>query len=335
MTSPSGVPELVGDRQGWIRDGNRFLVALQLRGLSPRTLRAYAFDLVGFFRWLATDQKELRRLRQADLLGFVAAQRQAGAAPSSINRRLTVSRLLYRFCTGQEMKAGPGVSLPGRHYRGRHRDRILGLQSIGLSRPARLRVKAPRRIVEPLTRDQVLAFLRSLRRYRDIAIVHLMLLCGLRSCEVLRLRVSDVGGEEGRLRVRGKGDKERVLPLPAIVHQSLSDYLRFERPLRCSTSQLFVVLQGARRAWPMTAAGLRSLFRQRRRAPFVASANPHRFRHTFGADMARAGVRLPILQQMMGHADGTTTLRYIQLSMTDVANEYARAIEQIRQRYAT
>jgi site-specific recombinase XerD len=335
MTSTSDMPELVGSRRAWLRDGNGFLGALEARGLSPRTLRAYAFDLVKLFRWLSGARKELRTLRQSDLLGFVAAQRQTGAAASSINRRLTVSRLFYRFCTGREMEVGPGVSMPGRHYRGRGRDRVLGLQPIGPSRHARLRVKTPRRVVEPLTRDQVLVFLRSLQRYRDIAIVHLMLLGGLRSCEVLSLRLSDLGIEEGRLRVRGKGDKERILPLPALVLRSLSDYLRFERPVRCSTAQLFVVLQGPRRARPMTAAGLRSLFRQRRREAFVASANPHRFRHTFGADMARAGVRLPILQRMMGHADGATTLRYIQLSMTDVADEYARAIELIRKRYAT
>jgi integrase/recombinase XerC len=83
----------------------------------------------------------------------------------------------------------------------------------------------------------------------------------------------------------------------------------------------------------MTAEGLRSLFRPRRRHRKLAQANPHRFRHTFGTDMARAGVRLPILQKMMGHADGATTLQYINLSMNDVAGEYRRASEAIRRRY--
>lgn len=83
----------------------------------------------------------------------------------------------------------------------------------------------------------------------------------------------------------------------------------------------------------MTAAGLRSLFRHRRLDPELLRANPHRFRHTFGADMARAGVRLPVLQKMMGHADSVTTLRYIQLSMADIAAEYERAVRAIRARY--
>jgi integrase/recombinase XerD len=83
----------------------------------------------------------------------------------------------------------------------------------------------------------------------------------------------------------------------------------------------------------MTLTGLRSLFRQRRRDHAIARANPHRFRHTFGADMARLGVRLPILQRMMGHADSTTTLHYIHLSMADIADEYRRVIAELQRRY--
>ncbi len=65
----------------------------------------------------------------------------------------------------------------------------------------------------------------------------------------------------------------------------------------------------------------------------MANANAHRFRHTFGADMSRSGVRLPVLQRMMGHADAKTTLQYIHLSMADIAAEYRRAIEVITKRY--
>jgi integrase len=135
------------------------------------------------------------------------------------------------------------------------------------------------------------------------------------------------------LRVLGKGNKERTLPLPELVVDIYRRYLRFERPRRDAGESLFVVLQGARRGRSMTEAGLRSLFRQRRKTPLLASANAHRFRHTFGADMARAGVRLPILQRLMGHTDPGMTLRYIELSMVDIADEYRRALEEIERRY--
>jgi len=211
----------------------------------------------------------------------------------------------------------------------------VGLHKVKKPQHRKLRVKTPRRVVEPLTQQQVRMFLRSLRRYRDIAIVHLMLLCGLRVQEILNLKLTDVNFDENRLCIRGKGDKERILPMPDIVLQSLGDYIRVERPTKCSGPELFVVLQGKRRAQPMTVAGLRSLFRRRRSNPAIKMANPHRFRHTFGADMARCGVRLPVLQKMMGHAYSSTTLQYINLSLEDIAEEYERAAKEIQKRYET
>ena len=329
----TGLYEIIDEQTGPVAEPNQFLKALQIRGLSPRTIRAYAYDLVVFDRWLATTDKELHTLRQPDLLAFVDAQRKASANPNSINRRLTTCRLLCRFCTDKEMDSGPGFSAPAPYYRGRGKDRYLGLHQLRPSGRNNLRVKTPRKVIEPLTAKEVRLFLRSLRRYRDVAIVHLILLCGLRSREVLYLKLSDVSLDERRLRIQGKGDKERVLPLPELVLQPLNDYLQLERPVRCPKPRLFVVLKGPTRGQPMTTAGLRSLFRHRRLNPDLARANPHRFRHTFGADMARAGVRLPILQTMMGHAHATTTLGYINLSMADIAEEYQRAARQIEKRY--
>jgi integrase len=191
-------------------------------------------------------------------------------------------------------------------------------------------------MIEPLSVSQVNGFLASVSHYRDIAIVLLMLLCGLRSLEVRNLGLADIGFTEKMLRVRGKGNRERALPMPELVANSIRKYLHLERPPESPSDRLFLVLRGKRRGQPMTASGLRSLFRVRRRIqPELGPANPHRFRHTFGADMARAGVRLPVLQRMMGHSSGMTTLRYIQLSVTDIAQEYGRAMERIGERYGS
>jgi site-specific recombinase XerD len=78
----------------------------------------------------------------------------------------------------------------------------------------------------------------------------------------------------------------------------------------------------------MTAAGLRSLFRHHRLSSKIPQANPHRFRHTFGSDMVRAGISLPALMHLMGHAQIHTTMRYVQLAPQDVWQEYARAVAQ-------
>jgi site-specific recombinase XerD len=105
----------------------------------------------------------------------------------------------------------------------------------------------------------------------------------------------------------------------------LDNYLRLERPLT-NSPQLFVSLKGHLRGRPMTPAGLRSLFRHHRLLSRVPLANPHRFRHTFGSDMVRAGVSLPALMQLMGHSEIETTMLYVQISRQDVWRQYIQAV---------
>lgn len=315
-----------------ISEANRFLEAIEMRGLSRQTIRAYAYDLLLLYRWLLQSDEKLCELTAAKLVQFVASQRRSEASPRSINRRLSTIRLLYRFHFGSD-PAGRHVSLPAPHYKGPGRDHDLGLHVLRKRPALQLRVKESRKLVEPLSPDQVRTFFDEVTRYRDLAIVHLMLLCGLRTCEVMRLEMSDVSFRDRKLLIRGKGGRERVIPLPQALEPALRQYIAFERPNRSSHAFLFVVLQGPRRGFPLTAAGLRSLFRHRRQLALLACANAHRFRHTFGTDMARAGVRLPVLQKMMGHADAKTTLQYIQLSMADIAQEYRRAMLELDKRY--
>ncbi|MGH9650810.1 MAG: tyrosine-type recombinase/integrase, partial [Terriglobales bacterium] len=138
--------------------------------------------------------------------------------------------------------------------------------------------------------------------------------------------IEDLQLADAQMRVRGKGNKKRVLPLPQEIIEVLEKYLRLERPLTNSSS-LFVSLKGRQRGQPMTPPGLRSLFRHHRARSQVARANPHRFRHTFGADMARAGISLPALQHLLGHSQIHTTMLYVQLAPQDVWREYASAVE--------
>ena len=322
-----------GEKEPIATDFNRFLSALSIRGLSAATSRAYAYDLLAMYRWLSAANLNINDLDQTTLLDFIAHKKNLNAKPRSINRELITIRQFYKFLTGKDLRSTPGTLAVSGHYKGRGNDKNLGIHRLKRHRSINLRVKTPRTLIEPLTQEQVCAFLGSLRRYRDIAIVHLMLLCGLRSQEILNLQTYDIDTIDQYVRVSGKGEKQRQLPIPAILLRSIGDYMRLERPTYCTDSSLFVILQGPRRGQAMSRAGLRSLFRYRREHHGIPSANAHRFRHTFGADMARNGVRLPILQRMMGHSNSVTTLGYINLSMHDINKEYKRASEAIRKKY--
>ena len=325
--------EIIGGTPRVADQANRFLEALRTRGLAETSLRAYGYDLVHLLRWLESTRYSFKSVNQARLLDWISAQRKENAEPTSINRRLGTAHVFYRFCHNQEIRRVPGACLPSRHYKGRGYDN-LGIHYIGRPRSVQMKVRVKSKLTEPLEPKDVQRFLQTLGRYRDMIAVLLMLLCGLRSCEVLNIRVSDINFYDKSIRIRGKGGKERILPLVDEIIDLIRKYLRYERPLGCKEYRLLVVLQGPRRGEAWTAAGLRNLFRCRRRKLDLKLANPHRFRHCFGTDMARQGVGLPVLQRMLGHADTRVTLRYIQLSMADVAAEYAQAIKAIQNRYA-
>lgn len=312
---------------------NRFLEAVEVRGLSRQTVRAYGYDLLYLAQWLQISKKSWRRFSQRDLLAYIAFQRERRAKPKSINRRLSTCESYYKFCFGEGPRESTGVNRTAPFYKGRGRSRHLGLFHLSRPRQVKIRVKEPRPLVEILTSKEVREFLSGVKRYRDLGIVYLMLLCGLRFSEVLWLKISSVSFFEGTIRVFGKGSKERILPLPQELEKILRKYLALERPSGRENEPFFVVLQGSRHGEPMTVAGLRSLFRYRRKKTGINKANPHRFRHTFGSRMAAERVSLPVLQRLMGHADLATTLHYIHLSTTDLAAEFHRAMTEIQGDY--
>jgi integrase/recombinase XerD len=319
----SACPYRLLDEQGnEIAWANTFLDAQRIRQLSPRSLRIYAYDLLHFARWFQDPLRPLSEITESTLLDYVRHQldQEPKPTPQTVNHRLGVLRCLYRFHYGQDIPAGQS------HFQRLYTAR----SSLGYGRPHRaiargLRLKQPRRVVLPLSSEQVAQFWATFRTFRDLALVGLMLEDGLRSCETLTLQLEDLQLADAQLRVLGKGNRKRVLPLPGEIIQALQNYLQLERPLT-NSPYLFVSLKGRRRGQPMTPAGLRSLFRHHRLHSEVTQANPHRLRHTFGADMVRAGISLPALQHLMGHAQIRTTLLYVHLAPQDVWREYARAV---------
>ena len=137
--------------------------------------------------------------------------------------------------------------------------------------------------------------LASVLTWRDRAIAGLLLYCGLRSAEVLGLDVVDVDIGGRWLRVIGKGQRERRIPLDADVASVIQVHLLAERP-ESASGRLFLVAKGPNRGQPLTAAGLRTIFRYHRDVTGIVGGHPHALRHTFGTALAEAGVDLAVMQ---------------------------------------
>src|SRR6201997_2721658 len=248
------VEQTTGRGAGWI---NRYLDREYVRRVANTSLRTYAHNLLHFIRWWegvhsSGDVREAD-LTESTLLDYVKFQssQQPRPSPSLINDRVAVVDRAIR----NEFPDAPCQIARGFHQA------FLQRRPMGLGRPrmvlSRLRVKVPKRNIVPLSVNEVARFWSSFRTARDLAIVGLMLLQGLRSAEVLGLNEDDVLLSEAQLRVRGKGNKVRFLPLAPETVQLLDHYRRLERP-HPGTAALFVSLKGPGRGARMTLAGLRS-----------------------------------------------------------------------------
>jgi site-specific recombinase XerD len=309
------------------------------RGFSRRTIRAYAFDLVVFFRFYRGKKKKIPAFANVDfkiLIEFIHQERGRNAAPTSINRRLNTIDILYRHCFNKMIPGTSSIVEDPTRFRSKRyltMDAKLGIFPVHAKPGRTFRVRIPHRMVKALEPHEVSSFFETLHTNRDRAIVALMLVCGLRCMEVLGINLSDLNMLSQNLKVRGKGNKERIVPLPEGVLKIVEKYMETERPVRAKEDALFLVQKGPRRGMRMSLEGLRGVFRYHRAVSGIRHANAHRFRHTFGRNMAAAGMSLPALQKLLGHADHRTTLKYINLTLQDVYADFEKAQAQIKDLY--
>ena len=350
---------LVERHGGWVLAGpaatrfglvDEYLAHLADRNYSPKTVRAYGYDLLAFCRWLAGEELHLAEVTTEVLLRFLRACREATVpgrpgpnvvrlsgrrmdryAATTINRRLAAISGLFAFAAMRD----PTFKSPvpkGRETRWRTSGERSGMLAHTVRRPkdrSSLRLREPRRLPAALSQSEAADLLGSFRTWRDRAIAGLMLYCGLRSAEVLSLDVTDVDIGGRWLRVIGKGQRERRVPLDADVASVIQVYLLAERP-ESGSARLFLVSKGPNRGQPLTAAGLRTIFRYHRDLTGVVGGHPHALRHTFGTALAEAGVDLAVMQALLGHAHVDTTARYVHLAPAHVKAEFDAARDRIR-----
>jgi site-specific recombinase XerD len=266
----------------------RFLASPKL---SDSTRRAYRVDVEEFARWLrgrgvTVDAVDVRVL--AEYASELGRARPRKLAPATIGRKLAAVRSFLRFTLGPARV--PDASLAPRR---------------------------PRRLPETPRREEVEAALDSLNgdgalALRNRALVELVYSAGLRSAEAVGLDLADVDFEQELLRVRGKGGKQRAVPLGEEAAHWLARYLRDARPQ---------LARGAENAFFLSARG-RRLDTSTLRRTF---AHPHRLRHAFATHLLEGGADLRTIQELLGHSSLSTTQMYSHVDGRRLRRVYDRA----------
>jgi len=285
-----------------------FLAYLELeRGLSRNTLEAYNSDLHQYGEFLARRGLDPLAVAPGDLAAFVSELAEGhgerpAVAPATLQRKTACLRSFYRYL---------------------RREGIIDHDPTAELRAPRSRARLPK----VLTRDEVARLLEQPRgsspaALRDRALLETMYACGLRASEAIALRLPELDLEVGLLRARGKGSKERLVPVGSRAVASLRDYLEEGRPRLVGLRdeiRVFVNLRGG----ALSRQGLYKIVqRHARTAGLEGRMSPHTLRHTFATHLLAGGCDLRSLQEMLGHADIGTTQIYTHLSTERLRDVY-------------
>ena len=270
---------------------DKFLDAIWMeRGLSVNTLGAYRADLLALQRWLAQRDVSLIYATCADLLAFIAWRTKEGAKPRSTARQLSSFRRFYRFLL-REGVIGEDPTLK------------IEMPKIGRSLPRSLTEdEVESLLAAPDTRDPL--------GHRDRTMLEVLYATGLRVTELINLRQNEINLNQGVLRVSGKGERERLIPLGDEAQNWLRDFLagpRVEILLERQTDYLFPTRRGDR----MTRQAFWHIIkRYTKKAEISGKLSPHTLRHAFATHLLNNGADLRVVQMLLGHSDLSTTQIY-------------------------
>jgi integrase/recombinase XerD len=284
------------------------------RGLSDATLRAYRADLLDFASsrgasetWAATVETPVHYLA---MLGSPGRGHRVALRPTTLRRRAASIRGFYRFCYAEGLI---GTDLAGRFDLPRQ-PRLL---------PEVLSVAEVEQLLETKSADSPVGI-------RDRALLELLYAAGLRISEAVGLDLDDIDLDEALVRVVGKGDRERQVPVGEVAIVWLTLYVAEVRPAwlarrpgeRRHGGPLFLSVRGdrfdRRRAWEMMVAAARE-------AGLKNGISPHTLRHSFATHLLEGGADLRIVQELLGHASINTTQLYTHLTGERIKDVYARA----------
>ncbi len=275
----------------------RFLDAVWMeRGLSVNTLAAYRADLTALGRWLKANGSSLATASRLDLLGFIAARVEGGSRPRSTARQLSSFRRFYRFMAREGVvSADPTAQI--------------AIPKIGRSLPKSLSEAEVDALLQAPTVSDPLG-------HRDRTMLEVLYATGLRVSELVSLKHNQVNFNQGVMRVVGKGNRERLIPLGDEAVGWLQQFMqgpRTEILLDRQTDYLFPTRRGDR----MTRQAFWHIIkRYSKKGGVNRELSPHTLRHAFATHLLNHGADLRVVQMLLGHSDLSTTQIY-----THVARE--------------
>jgi len=268
------------------------------------TLRAYEYDLKQLDGYLKQFDQELLSANTDDLRRFIHSLFDLGLTPVSINRKISSIKALYRYLLrSKTISSNPAEDLE--------------LQKVRRKLPLTLSVDEVSAILEAANESTPLGL-------RDRVCLELLYSSGLRISELLTLKVSDLKMSDGLLSVIGKGNKQRLVPFGNRARHSIEDYLNNGRPdlLRRRSSPLLILNARGGRLSRMGFS--KTLRRYRIRSGVKKKVTAHTFRHSFATHLLEGGADLRAVQELLGHADISTTQIY-----THVDREYLKEVHRL------
>ena len=257
------------------------------RGLAQNTLAAYRRDLTAL--WEFVEKRQWDTVSKEDVIAFLGEKQRRGHASSSICRALVAIKVFFRFLQGESIISSTEISL-------------LESPKIWQLIPEVLSMSEVDTLLQVIQGDSFIGA-------RDKAILALMYACGLRVSEVCGLDLHDVGDET--IRVKGKGGKERVIPVAREAIDAVDQYLAKYRDGKGSLSAIFVTTKGKR-------MGRVSVWNRikfyAKKAGIQKNISPHTLRHSFATHLLENGADLRVIQELLGHAHIATTDRYTHVS---------------------
>ena len=279
---------------------------LRRRALAERTRRAYAIDARQFSDWATARELEPRDVSTRELRRYAAALSERGKAPASVARKLAALRALFRV----QVELGVRVDNPA--------------ELIGAP-------KKPQRLPRVLKAGEIAALLDRIPastplELRDRAMFELAYASGLRAEELVSLDVVGVEFDSEVVRVEGKGGRTRLVPTGEHALRALQSYLDRGRPALADDGQpaLFLSKSGHR----LNTSDVRrrlAVWARHAGVPPLAGVHPHALRHSFATHLLEGGADLRAIQELLGHANISTTQVYTRVESARLRSEYARA----------